>query len=80
MYRKPSGRLSFSFNRLITNAVPNFANDGGASDADLTPKQQDNLFRWQLYQPDPKVLNEQSFYLAGIVGMLPNRAPSIIYL
>jgi hypothetical protein len=34
----------FSFNRLITNAFPNFANDA-KDDVDMTPGQADLLFR-----------------------------------
>lgn len=67
MYRNQSGKISWSWNRFITNAEPNFANDS-KNDVDLTPKQQDDLFRFQLTQPDPRILNEQSFYIAGIVG------------
>lgn len=67
MYRNRSGKISWSWSRLVLNAVPNNANDC-TNEADLTPKQQDDLFRFQLTQPNPRILNEQSFYIAGIVG------------
>lgn len=66
MYRKQSGKLGFSFNRLVTNATPNFANS--ADGADLSMKEQDDLFKFQLSQADPRVLSELSFYIAGVVG------------
>ena len=69
MFRNRSGKISWSWSRLVLNAVPNFANDS-KTDVDLTPKQQDDLFRFQLTQPDPRILSEQSFYVAGIVGTL----------
>lgn len=37
----------FSWTRLITNAIPNFACDD-INDVDLTPQQADNLLRYQL--------------------------------
>jgi len=67
MYRKPSGSVGFSWGRLITNAEPNFANDS-ANDVDLSPKQQDDLFKWQLNLEDPKVFNDVTLFIAGIVG------------
>ncbi|MCJ1429238.1 hypothetical protein MMC29_007151 [Sticta canariensis] len=66
MFRNRSGNVSWSWSRLVLNAVPNSANDS-KNDVDLTPKQQDDLFRFQLTQPDPRILSEQSFYVAGIV-------------
>lgn len=59
-------KTKWSWTRFITNAQPNFANSH--TNPDLTPKQQDDLFRFQLAQRDPKVLHELSFYIAGIVG------------
>lgn len=67
MFRNQSGNISWSWSRLVLNAVPNMASDS-KNDVDLTPKQQDDLFRFQLTQPDPRILSEQSFYVAGIVG------------
>lgn len=53
--------------RLINNAVPNFAKDD-PNDVDLSPKQADDLFAYQLVLPHPRYLSETSFYVAGIVG------------
>lgn len=72
MFRNQSGGVSWSWSRFVTNAVPNNANDC-KDDADLSAKQQDDLFRFQLTQPDPRILNEQSFYIAGIVGNFDSR-------
>ncbi|MCJ1405432.1 hypothetical protein MMC11_008660 [Xylographa trunciseda] len=77
MFRKPSGKLGFSFNRLVTNAVKNFANDSAAADVDLSPAQQDHLVRYQLQQPDPRVLGPQSFHRAGIVDH-PSQSPGVL--
>ncbi|KAI9868236.1 MAG: hypothetical protein M1813_006981 [Trichoglossum hirsutum] len=66
MYRTNEGRMSFSFGRLVTNMFPNMANDA-KDDIDLSPSQQDALFRWQLSQENPKVLNDLSFFMGGIV-------------
>ncbi|MCJ1357667.1 MAG: hypothetical protein MMC33_007663 [Icmadophila ericetorum] len=80
MYRKPSGKLSFSFNRMITNAVVSMAYDS-ARDIDLTPLQQDTLFVYQLCQREPKRLTEEAFFRTGIVGksssaLQPHNQPS----
>jgi hypothetical protein len=56
----------FSFTRLITNMVPNFARDD-INDVDLSPKQADALFECQLLEPHPRYLTENSFFAAGIV-------------
>lgn len=78
MFRNESGKVKWSWNRLVTNAVPNFVNNS-KGDAELTPKQQDDLFRFQLLQPDPKVLHAQSFYITGIVGTHdPDHPPRLI--
>ena len=69
MYRAVDGKMRFSFQRMITNAVPNFALDS-KNDVDLSPAQQDALFHWQLQQVDPRLLNEKSFWKASISGML----------
>jgi len=68
MYRKSNGKLGFGLFRLINNAVPNFARDD-EDDVDLSPKQQDDLFKWQIsLDGDPTLLNEKSFFMGGIVG------------
>ncbi|MCJ1462768.1 hypothetical protein MMC07_001371 [Pseudocyphellaria aurata] len=76
MFRNESGKVSWSWSRLVLNAVPNNANDC-KNEADLTPKQQDDLFRFQLTQLDPRILSEQSFYIAGIVDH-PSLSPRIL--
>lgn len=70
-----SGKLSFSWNRLVLNTLPNFSNDS-KDDVELSPKEQDDLFRLQIVQPEPRILNAQSFFIAGVVGMV-NRFSSI---
>ena len=67
MFRNQSGKLKWSWGKFILNAQPNFANNA-TSDADLSPKQKDDLFQFQLAQDEPKVLNEYSLYISGIVG------------
>ena len=47
MFRQPSGTLGFSWTRLITNAVPNFANRNPERDADLSLQEQDVLWTHQ---------------------------------
>ncbi|KAI9881444.1 MAG: hypothetical protein M1830_000006 [Pleopsidium flavum] len=69
MYRKSDGKLGFGFFRLMNNAFPNFARDD-KDDVDLSPKQQDDLFKWQISQDgDPTLLNENSFFMGGIVEL-----------
>ncbi|KAI9817851.1 MAG: hypothetical protein M1827_000970 [Pycnora praestabilis] len=67
MYQKSNGQKGFSFMRWINNAEPNFARDA-KDDVDLSLKQQNDLFRWQLLQANPALLGEKSFFIAGIVG------------
>jgi hypothetical protein len=55
----------FSWRRLITNAVPNFARDD-INDVDLTPSQADNLIRWQLSTSAPPYLTEEAFFVAAL--------------
>lgn len=70
MFRKQNpGRLSFSWNRLVLNTFPNFSNDS-KDDVELSPKEQDDLFRLQIVQPEPRILNAQSFFIGGVVGMV----------
>lgn len=70
MFRKKnSAKLSFSWNRLVLNTFPNFSNDS-KDDVELSPKEQDDLFRFQTVQPDPRILNAQSFFIGGVVGMV----------
>jgi hypothetical protein len=57
----------FSWNRLLTNMVPNFARDD-PNDVDLKPEQADNLVGYQLLSPHLRYLNESAFFVAGIVG------------
>ena len=74
MFRKKDGKTGFSFMRLMNNSFPNFAFDD-KYDVELSTKQQDDLFRWQIAQTvDPRPLNERSFIVGGIVG--PSRFQS----
>ncbi|KAH8815725.1 hypothetical protein F5884DRAFT_747255 [Xylogone sp. PMI_703] len=57
----------FSWNRLITNPIPNFARDD-INDVDLSPVQADALVRYQLALPNPRYLDPKSFFIAGITG------------
>ena len=70
MYRKPSGRLGFSFTRAIQNAVPSITTTQapGEGDANLTTVQKDDLVRFQLSLPDPRLLVEESFYVVHVTG------------
>ncbi|KAI9764316.1 MAG: hypothetical protein M1840_008534 [Geoglossum simile] len=43
---------------------PNVAND--STDVEMSQTQQDSLFRWQLSQENPKVLNGLSFFMGGV--------------
>ncbi|MCJ1244564.1 hypothetical protein MMC30_001762 [Trapelia coarctata] len=76
MFRKPDGKLGFSFNRFITSAVPNFANSSDR-DMELSAKQQDDLFNFQIGLAEPRVLAEHSFYIAGVVENI-NQSPKIL--
>lgn len=70
MFRKTnSAKLSFSWNRLVLNAFPNFSSDS-KDDVELSLKEQDDLFRFQTVQPEPRILNAQSFFIGGVVGMV----------
>jgi hypothetical protein len=68
MFKRSDGSVGFSFNRLITNTIPNFANDS-KNDVDLSPQQMDDLFVFQLHQPDPRVLGPLSFNIQGVARM-----------
>jgi hypothetical protein len=57
----------FSFNRLVSNAFPNFANDF-VNDVDLTPGQADQLLTYQLGAAHPRYLSESAFFIGGITG------------
>lgn len=53
----------------MLNTFPNFSNDSN-DDVELSPKEQDDLFRFQIVQPEPRILNAQSFFIGGVVGMV----------
>jgi hypothetical protein len=57
----------FSFNRLITNMIPNMANDA-KNDVDLSPGQADQLIAYQCASKYPRYLSEKAFFIAGITG------------
>ncbi|KAH8658630.1 hypothetical protein BGZ60DRAFT_531317 [Tricladium varicosporioides] len=59
----------FSWTRLITNAIPNFANDANTSqDINLSPAHADLLFTYQQTLSYPRYLGENAFFITGIVG------------
>ncbi|OAL32983.1 hypothetical protein AYO22_00068 [Fonsecaea multimorphosa] len=71
MYRKASGGIGFSFNRFMTNAVPNFASDDPERDADLTLNEKDAFWTHQVSgaqtaQRSPMTLDAESALKAGI--------------
>lgn len=68
MFRRPSGGLGFSFNRMVQNAVPNFASDNPERDADVSLAQQDLLFQYQLTREHPMMLEDESFRIVGVIG------------
>lgn len=68
MYRKRNGSLGFSFTRFANAAVPSFFADVSAGrTADLTAFRQDMCYMHQISSTSPYVLDERSFYVAGIV-------------
>lgn len=58
-------KLSFSFGRFLTNAIPNFANDNTQA-SKLTAAEIDLLFSHQLRKENPKILDPIGFYFLGI--------------
>ena len=66
MYRQRNGSLSFSFNRLMMNAFPNFASDNPLY-ADFSPQRQDMFYSYQISLPEPLLLASNAFYVAGSV-------------
>jgi hypothetical protein len=59
-------RLSFSFNRLITNMIPNFSNS--ATPDSLTVTEIDKIFDFQISMKDPRRLSPASLYIMEIAG------------
>lgn len=53
----------------MLNTLPNFSNDS-KNDVELSTKEQDDLFNFQIVQPEPRILNAQSFFIGGVVGMV----------
>lgn len=53
----------------MLNTFPNSSNDS-KDDVELSTKEQDDLFRFQIVQPEPRILNSQSFFIGGVVGMV----------
>lgn len=68
MFKKADGRSGFSFNRLITNMIPNMANDA-KNDVDMSSLQKDLLFTYQLGLANPKALGVEAFQHGGITRM-----------
>jgi hypothetical protein len=57
-------RLSFSFYRLINNAVPNFANSGG--DPTISASDLDAIFEFQLVIDPPQRLVPSTLHIARV--------------
>lgn len=53
----------------MLNTFPNFS-DNSKDDVELSTKEQDDLFRFQIVQPEPRILNPQSFFIGGVVGKI----------
>jgi uncharacterized protein YdcH (DUF465 family) len=66
MYRKSNGSKGFSFSRLITNAIPNFASDGAGVWVEVTPERRDMLYMHQINTPRPEALDGNSFFVVGV--------------
>jgi hypothetical protein len=64
MYRRRNGSLSFSWGRLVTNAIPNFASNS-ALYTELTPQRRDLIYSYQLSTSSPLTLGPNIFYVAG---------------
>lgn len=58
--------MGFSFGRLITNAIPNFATDGAGVWVEVSPQRRDMLYMHQINTPEPEALDENAFYVAGV--------------
>jgi len=85
MFRRPSGGFGFSFNRLITNAVPNFANDNPQQDADLSWDQKDMLWTHQVSEATTggslrMALDSRSALMAGVTSKLVFVLIDVIFL
>jgi len=63
-------RLSFSFFRLITNTVPNFANS--ARDPKISTSDLDTIFEFQQVIDPPQKLVSSTFYVARVTSNEPN--------
>jgi hypothetical protein len=66
MFKSSDGSTKFSFNRLISNAIPNIAS--APIDTELSPTELDSLFMHQLGEPDPLLLSAQAFLNSGITS------------
>lgn len=66
MFKSSDGTKKFSFNRFVSNAIPNIAS--APIDTDLSPNEFDTLFMHQLGEPDPLILSPQAFLQAGITS------------
>jgi hypothetical protein len=66
MFKSSDSSTRFSFNRFISNAIPNIAST--PIDTELSPNELDSLFMHQLGEPDPLLLSPQAFLNAGITS------------
>jgi hypothetical protein len=58
--------MGFSFGRLITNAIPNFATDGAGVWIEVSPQRRDMLYMHQINTVEPEALDENAFYVSGV--------------
>jgi hypothetical protein len=56
-------RLNWSWNRLVTNMIPNMANSGNP---EFSPEETDTVFDFQITNPQPKKLTPSTFYITNI--------------
>ena len=58
--------MGFSFGRLVTNAIPNFATDGAGVWVEVSPQRQDMLYAHQTNAANPEALDENAFFVVGV--------------
>ncbi|KAF2501871.1 hypothetical protein BU16DRAFT_211304 [Lophium mytilinum] len=66
MYKPSTGDHLFSFSRFINNAVPNLALGPRADD--LTVRERDQLFEYQISILEPSKLRPLAFFMGGITA------------
>lgn len=74
MYKTETGHKKFSFTRFMSNAVPNVAS--APQDTNLSSREQDLAFTYQMGEPNPLFLSPDVFIHAGITSA-PKMSASI---